>query len=915
MKANFYNQHFEEVLKTLKTNKKGLSAKESASRLRVYGANQLKELHREPGWLKWIRQFKDLMIILLIISSGISFYLNDQRTAIILIAIVIINAVIGYVQEYKAEKVLESLKLVIHAQAKVMRHGEVIEINSSDLVPGDIAYIEAGDAVPADLRIIEEMNLATNDFALTGESNPTRKFTHMISADVEIGDRNNLTFMGTTVAMGNGYGVVIGTGMNTELGKIANLSEITKPGDSPLQKELNNLAGKLTIGTIILTILLTIIALNAHFQPREAFIFAIGIAAAMVPQGLPAQVSIALSLASGRLAQNRAIVKKLSSVETLGATSIICTDKTGTLTKNEMTVERFLFNEKIYQVSGLGYQPEGDISLGKKLLAEKDLTPLQLFFLTGYFASNAKISPPDQTHANWYCIGDPTEGAMISLAAKANLDLEELEEQHPELLEFSFDSVRKRMSSIRKYNNQYYSFVKGSPKSILDQCTHILKNGKSVRLTKKAKDNIFNKDNKWAGKAMRNLGFAYKISKTKKPTMEEAESGLVFLGLVSMIDPPRTEVKAALLAAHLAHIKVIIITGDYALTAQAIAEKIGLANPRSIKMYSSSDIRKMSDHELSNILNDKHLIFSRTSPEDKLRIVNLLQKHDEIIAVTGDGINDAPALKSADIGVAMGNTGTDVAKESAEIILTDDSFATLVYSIKEGRTIFQNLKKTILSSLTSNGGELFVVLISLAMSTIFNVPIAITAVQILAIDLIAEMLPLTALTWDPPQDTLMTTPPRDTNEHLLTFRQTGDLIFSGFLMGAFGYLNYFLLIFFSGWDYHQLTPDSPNYWRATALTYVSVIFCQFANILSRRSGEKQSSLNSYLYSNPRLLITFALSLFLILNIIYNPVISYYFATAPLMPTDWLMAVGIGILYFTIREVQKKFRTVDLKNGL
>lgn len=906
MEKAFYQLSTKDSLTKLESNSKGISENQSISRQKIYGKNQLSAINKKNPLSLYFSQFKDLMIILLIISSGIAFYLSDYRTTIILLIIVFLNSLIGFIQEYKAEKILDSLKAIVHPQAKVLRENHLIEINSEDLVPGDIVFIEAGDAVPADLRLIEEMNLSTNDFALTGESNPTRKFTHPINADVELGERNNLTFMGTTVATGHAYGLVINTGMKTELGKIANLSEQTNTEISPLQVELNNLARKLTVGTIILSIALILIVLRENFSFKEAFIFAIGIAASMVPQGLPAQVSVALSLSAGRLAKQKAVIKKLSSVETLGSTSIICTDKTGTLTKNEMTVQRIFANQQTYQITGTGYHPDGFIKQGKKALTPDELGNLNKFFLTGYFASNARISPPDHNHPSWYCIGDPTEGAMITLAAKAGLDLADLDEKSPELLEFSFDSVRKRMSSIRKFNHENLIFVKGSPSSVLEKCTHIMVENQVRAITSKDRQLIQKHDDLWAKEAMRNLAFAYKKvpGDVKKLTMDKAEDQLIFLGLVSMIDPPRQEVSAAMLAAHLAHIKVIIITGDYALTAYAIAKKIGLANPKQIKLIDGNELRKMNDFQLSRILQADHLIFSRTSPEDKLRIVNLLKKKSEITAVTGDGINDAPALKSAHIGVAMGKTGTEVAKESAEIILLDDSFSTLVKAIQEGRIIFQNLKKTILSCITSNGGELFTVLISLSMSALFNIPIAITAVQILAIDLIAEMFPLTALTWDPPMNSLMLEKPRDTKKHLLDKKNIYDLIFCGFMMGGLAYLNYFILIKSSNWDIKSLTPDSINYMRATGLTYISIVFCQFANIISRRAGNS-SVFSKYLFSNKKLLLAFATSLFCICNIIYNPSIAYYFGTAPLMASDWGMAIISGIVYLLIRELQKK----------
>jgi len=909
----FYQQSVVETLKNLHTKHEGLDDAEVQSRFKIYGENKLIVSKRESLLVKALNQFKDLMVVILTVAGFINLYLESYRDAIILFAIVLINATISFFQEYRAEKLMDSLKTLVHAEARVMRNGDEIEINSAEIVPGDILVLAEGDAVPADARVIQENTLGTNDFALTGESNPTRKFTHAIRAEVPLGDRNNLVFMGTTVATGNALAVVVATGMQTEIGRIANMSQQTVTQISPLQKELNHLSKILTAITLVISAVLFAYGLYSHLEIREAFIFSLGIAAALVPEGLPAQVSIALSLAAARLAKERALVKKLSAVETLGSTHIICTDKTGTLTKNEMTVQKILLGMRALEVSGLGYEAVGNILDEKaKPLSEEELKKYMMFFEIGVFASNACVNPPDDEHQTWYSIGDPTEAALITLAAKAGLDPEAHDKKYPELKEFTFDSVRKRMSSIRQKDGVYGVYVKGAPQNILPLCTHILDNGVERPITPEDIHFIESKDDEYAVQALRNLGYAYKTLPEfhHNIEMEDAESGLTWVGMVSIIDPPREDVKEAMDVALKAHIRVIIITGDYALTAQAIAIKIGLnsnSENKEITVVNGQDLKNLSDIDLLHKLIYTNLIFSRTAPEDKLRIVGLLKKAGEIVAVTGDGVNDAPALKKADIGVAMGKVGTEVAKDSAEIVLLDDSFATLVTAIREGRIIFQNLKKTILSSLTSNGGELFAVIMSLIGTTIFHYPLAILAVQILAIDLVGEMLPLTFLTWDPAQPRIMTEAPRNTGEHIMNKHSLFDLAWSGLIMGGIGYANFLFLFYRENVSPIGIASDNLFYMRATTLTYITIVFVQWANIMSRRAGGREFVLSSYLWSNKRLLLGFGISLFFLLNIVYNPFISQYIGTAPMTLIDWLYAIAGGLIYLIIREVHKVFR--------
>jgi P-type Ca2+ transporter type 2C len=905
-KEDYYKLSPEASLAALQTSFDGLKSSDILSRQTIYGKNILKQVGGRSIFIKFFSQFKEVLIILLWASALISRYLQDYRGATILWIILLINVVIWYAQEAKAERIMESLKKMLFPTAKVKRDGKLIEEKAENLVPWDIIYIEEGDNVPADIRILQESELQANDFSLTGESNPMNKFTHGIPGDVLIGERNNCLWMGTTIATGNGRGVVFATGMDTELGRIANLSQAQETTDSPLQKEMANIAKKLTIGTLILVVMLVIISLLAHFSLIQAFIFAVGVSAAMIPEGLPAQVSIALALAASRLAKNKALVKQLSSVETLGCVNIICTDKTWTLTKNEMTVKHMRLGFQTYDVGGDGYEPIWNVidKQTAQAIHPKILDQRKHFFSTLYLDSNARVNPPDDEHQTRYALGDPTEAALISLAQKVGIDTEKLDAFYKEEHQYGFDSVRKMMSSVRDIDGEKLLYVKWAPSAILDHCTQIF-DGTTIRpLTDDDKKTIQDYIEAQASLAMRNLAFAYKPIPDyhEKMTLDEAEQQLIFLGCVSIIDPPREEVAGAIIAAHEAKIKIVMITGDYGLTAAAIARHIWLeTDAHSVTHIAGEELKQMSDIQLIQSLEKPwSIIFSRTSPEDKLRIVSLLKKDRDVVAVTGDGINDAPALKKADIGVAMGKIGTDVAKESSQIILLDDSFHTLVYAIREWRIIFANLKKTILSCITSNGGELFAVLLSLFFGAVFGLPIAITAVQILAIDLITEMFPLTALTRDPPQRDLMTQWPRNISDHVINKPMIIDLIWSWFLMWWLWFLNYILYLVLHGHTLSTVTTWSMYYPVATSITYISIVFCQFMNILSRRAGDK-SVFTNYLWSNKRLLWAFAISLICLMVLIYVPVVRNYFWFGSLQPQDRIFPITAWVIFLLVRE--------------
>ena len=948
------------VLNDQDSNEKWLTTDQRTQRMQTYGPNELEKQNRVPGWVKFFNQFKDLMILLLIVTALLARGLGELRTTIILWVIVLANAIIWYMQEAKAEKMLESLESMMYGEAKVMIDGALAQASATTLVPGDVIQLTEWDAVPADVRVISEMNLQTNDFSLTGESSPQKKHVHKIDHEVVLGDRTNMCFMGTTVAIWSWFGVVTATGMQTQLGKIASLSGEVDHEISPLQKEFNHIAKRLTIGTLVLWVVLFLIALAMQLDMLEALLFAIGIAASMVPQGLPAQISIALSSAASRLAKKWVLVKKLSAVETLWAVNVICTDKTGTLTKNEMTVQEVIIWSDVFHVDGVWYRPVWDIeyshtihadvqnTFGPEVVASFGDTPLEkmsnldkislhgrdalmpLIKLLGETAvmwSNARISPPDAQHPNRYCIWDPTEWALITLWAKLDCDQETLDAFHDELHEWSFDSVRKRMTSVRKMKDGTIRvYTKWAMSSVLSLCDDVVyiptpesvqqawekNNTREKRsLSEEDREYWIQRDDEAARRALRNLAFAYKDIPTRdaEMTMQETESSLTLIGMASMIDPPREDVREAMHAAHAAHIKLVVVTGDYALTARAIAEQIDL-DPDGIAdtpVIAGKDLQHMTDHKVMNILAENNaVIFSRMSPEDKIRIVQLCKKHERLVAVTGDGVNDAPALKRADIWVSMWMTGTDVAKDASEIVLMNDSFATLVTSIQEWRTIFTNLRKTILSSMTSNIWELVAVLLWVAGNLIYGRPMAILAVQILAIDLIWEMLPLAALTYDDAEWDVMTRPARDVKDHILDRRAIWDILYAWVLMWGLAFLVFWYHIYSAGVSLSEISRSGELYMQATTMTYVTIVLIQFANIFSRRMGD-DSIRSSYFRSNRKLLWSCVISLIMIWLLIYIPAVASYMWFAALWFGDRMVSLVAVLVFLVVREWMKRYK--------
>jgi Ca2+-transporting ATPase len=908
---NYYRMNAQEALDSLGTSLKGLDAEEAGRRIDDYGKNELSAQIEVPRWMLFANQFRDLLVIVLIAAAAISFMIGSIRDAVVMIIIVLINAVIGFFQEYKVSRILDSLKNLIKSPARVVRGGELAELPQAELVPGDIVRLEAGDKVPADIRIVESFDLRTEDFALTGESMPQGKNSNAIAEDSVIGDRDNMAFMGTSVTSGSATGVVVRTGMETEMGKIAGMTQATAEVKSPLERELGSIARWLTITVVVISVILFSLSLWQGFSFFTSMVFALGIAVALVPQALPAQVTVALSTTSKRLAEHNAVVRSLPSVETLGSTSVISTDKTGTLTKNEMTVTVLWFNDRRYTMTGTGYNPEGSI-LGEdeKPLDQKGIDEIEIMMDAATMASNAEIHAPDEDHEGWYPVGDPTEAALVTMSTKIGTRSPAEDKENPELHEFPFDSERKLMSSVRQFGDRKQLALKGALGSVLAISKDIYRNGGNEPITEEDRKKIQEVNEAFSKKALRVLAIAYRpIEQSGKDyVIEEVERGVVFLGLVGMMDPPREGVKEALEECRGAGIRTFIMTGDHAVTAQAIGMEIDLSGTgEPSPVITGKELKGMDDGALTDVMTrEASLIFSRVDPEDKLRIVDILEKKGEVVAVTGDGVNDAPALRKADIGVAMGKIGTDVAKEASELVLLDDSFPTLVKAVREGRTIYANLRKTVLASMTTNGAELVVVLLGLAAVALKDWAIPILAIQILAIDLLAEIMPLTFLTFDQPDKGIMEVPPRDLKEHILNRVTTLQVTFLGLLIGALAFANYALFMARAGTTFTLSSSDPVLYARATTITYLTIAFCQYVNILSHRF-EGTSLFNRNFFSNRILLGSIAGSIGLILVVVYTPVVRDFLRFAPVSSADWVYVLGASAIYLLAFEAMKFFK--------
>lgn len=805
---------------------------------------------------------------------------------------------------------------MIPSYTRVIREGKEKKVPTSELVCGDIIIIEEGDNVPADARLIEAQELRVNNSAFSGES----KLSHKMAEGFHDGkdflwlEMPNLIFAGTSIASGIGKAVVIATGMSTEIGKIAYLTQTIKEELSPLQKEVNRVSKLIAAISIIMGFVFFVVGtMFTKMTFLAAIMFAIGIILANVPQGLMPTLTLALSMAVLRMAKKHALIKKLSSVETLGCTNVICTDKTGTLTTNQMSVRKVWINNKIIEVSGSGYEPNGSFSLnGTNFEAgafKNDNLPLLI--KTGVLCNTAKIIAPTQDQKYWSIIGDPTEGALLTLAHKAGEDSEQQRKDCLFLKRFPFESVRKRMSSVNRLpDGTSRVFVKGAPKEILELCNQIILGNSIIDFTSEKKSEIISDIDNFAKDGLRILGFAYRNIDSNEVdglTAQVAEKELIFIGVTAMYDPPRPEVKDAVSLCKKAGIRVVMITGDYQITALSIARGVGIVTSEDAEVITGTELSEISDNKLKEKLLRKEVVFARVNPEHKLRVVNIFKELGNIVAVTGDGVNDAPALKRADIGVAMGLRGTDVAKEAAEMVLIDDNFASIVAAIEEGRAVFDNIKKFI----TYIFAHLVPEAIPFIFYVILKIPVPITVMQILSIDLGTETLPALALGIEKPEPGIMELPPRPRKkgviDKIVLFR---GYIVLGLLNSAAVLSAYYLVLFRGGWrPGMQLEPNdttftNPLHLKAITALYLGIVVMQIANIFACRS-EKYSAFKIGFFNNKLILWGIIFELVFASLIIYLPFCQNIFSTTGLGWKYWVLLFGFMIIIFFLEELRKK----------
>ncbi len=884
MKNKFFDKSAEETLKALNTDKQSaLTQVEAEKRLKEYGENRLEGKKEKTIFQMFLEQFKDFLVIILIVAAVISILLNEVLDGSIIIAIVIINAVLGVTQENKANNALKALKEMSSPQSKIIRDGQIVKINSDQIVPGDIVVLEAGDYVPADVRLVESMNLKIDEAALTGESVPSEKYADKIlPSDAGIGDLANSAFMGTVVTYGRGLAVVVNTGMNTEMGNIASMLNETEEGPTHLQKRLDSFGKLLGIACLVVCALVFVLGLILKMDLLEIFMTSVALAVAAIPEGLTVVVTVILTMGMQKMVKRNAIIKKLSAVETLGSTTVICSDKTGTLTQNKMTVVKVFDTQNEFEVSGTGYKKEGEIITqnGEKISenARKLVEGAVLCNDSSYLPAEGKI------------IGDPTEGALVVLGEKVSMNKDELNKKYPRINEIPFDSDRKLMSTLHEIDGKFTMYTKGAPDEVLARASYIYKNGEIQKITEEDKNKISEANAKYASQALRVLGVAFKIFDTKPDNLDNAEADLIYTGLLCMIDPPREEAKDAIAICKKAGIDVKMITGDHKITATAIGRELGIID-EGHGAVDGKELNLMDDLQLREKVKTTN-VFARVSPEHKVRLVTAIRDNGNIAAMTGDGVNDAPSLKRADIGIAMGITGTDVSKEAADMILTDDNFASIVSAVEEGRVIYNNIRKVIGYLISCNVGEILLILFAMILQFVdHNLTVPLVAVQLLAINLITDAFPAFALGMEEKEDGIMNMKPRDPNEQLLDKKMIISVVFQSIAL-AVGSLASFLF------GFYVVGPET-----ASTFCFVTLVFGELLRSYSARS-EKRTLFSMKIFSNSFLNKSVLFSLAFLLITVYVPFLHDVFSTTSLSLVNLVIAVIFSVLPVIGGEIAK-----------
>lgn len=852
------------------TSERGLSSTEAKKRLEKYGENVLVEKKRKPLWLIFLGQFKDFMVLVLIAAALVSLALGESSDAALIIFVVLLHGTLGFIQEYKAEQAFAALKKMIAVTTRVWRDNKLRMIDVREIVPGDAVLVEAGDRIPADGVFFEGSGLSCDEAMLTGESVPVHK---------KPGDN---VFMGTLCVSGKGTVIVEKTAMNTEMGKIADMVQEVEEEQTPLEADFEKLGKTITLGVLVLCFFIFVVGVLRGFEIFDMFITSVSLAVAAIPEGLPAAMTIVLAVGVQRMARRKAIIRKLKAVETLGCTTVIATDKTGTLTRNEMVVKKIFANGRFFDVSGVGYQPKGEFTeKGKKA---KLAPEHELLMRIGLLCNNAYLK--DDEKAGWQIIGDSTEGALVVLAAKNNMWREEVAVEYPEVASFPFDATRKRMTTINKHGGKKIAYVKGAPEAIIGVSDFIASNGSVKKITAAEKRSILEMNDMLAGSGCRTLAFAYRELDGVALDAVKIEKNLVFVGIAAMIDAPREEVKDSIALCKSAGIKVIMITGDHPLTAKAVGDEIGISNGRIMR---GEELDKISDDELDKIVDDIG-VYARVSPAHKLRIVSSLKRKGHVVAVTGDGANDAPALKKADIGVAMGITGMDVSKESADMVLSDDNFATIVAAVEEGRGVYDNIKKTVVYLFSGNIVEVAVIFFAIML----GFPVPLLAFQILFINLVTDGLPAVALSIEPVEKDVMKRNPRKQNESI--WKNTGlfvieaPILITAFCLGIFVYE----LVYVG------------DLVRAQTMVFTMLIFAEKFLVFSARMLDK--TIIHEPFSNRWLVAICVLTMAIHLAILYVEPIAKIFRVVPLNQLDWLLIITLSAALFGYVELRKWFKS-------
>jgi Ca2+-transporting ATPase len=903
----------EESLKELDTKETGLTSEDAQKRLQQYGPNELQKEKRASPIKMFLEQFTDILIIILVVATALSIAVGELTDAAVIIAIVLATAILGFVQEFRSEKAVEALKKMVAPTAMVLRNGKEVKIPTCEIVPGDIILLYTGDKVPADARLIESFSLKIDEAALTGESSPVNKKTDVYPKEIPLNDRRNMAFTGTVVVYGRGKAIATSTGMNTEFGKIAKMVQMTEEEETPLEKRTQSIGKWIGILSVVICLAVAAVGIIEGRNILDMILWGISLAVAAVPEALPAIVTGALAVGMYRMAKVNTIVKKLPAVETLGCTSVICSDKTGTMTKGEMTVQRIYVNDQAVKVSGVGYEPEGEFLIENQK-ADPKREDLRTLLTVATLCNDAKLEK-DTTTERWIIKGDPTEGALVVAAAKAGLWKEELGQQQPRVGEIPFSSETKRMTTVHVVSSKkQVAYMKGAPEIVLGKCSRILADGKIRKITTDDKTKIIGVNEAMARQALRNLGFAYRELPEMVDTFDEKiEKDFVFVGIMGMIDPPREEVKNAIYTCRKAGINVVMVTGDHKLTAVAVAKELNLLgeNEEEGKVLTGEELEKLSDEELASIV-EKVVIYARVSPEHKMRIIKAWKAKGHVVAMTGDGVNDAPALKMSDIGISMGITGTEVTKEASDMVLTDDNFASIIKAAKEGREIYDNIKKYLTYLMRCNIMEILVMFIAVVsvpyLASIFspgadptavgNATIALTAAQLLWVNLTTDGLPALALGVDPGDPDIMERKPRDPEESVFTLDTKLYLTITPILMTTLLLFGYF---YYQPWRGVVNGKDMLVEARTQLLT--AMILMELANAISARSL-KYPVFKVGVFKNKFLWYAVLSSFALQLVVLYTPGLNTAFGVSAPEPLDWAFAILFTAIVFISLETGK-----------